>query len=139
MSRYVANMTSTHNGKVLIAGESFDPVEKGFKDIDINCLLNNGRIRVDFSNETFPVHKNEPDVKKESVKEEPVEVKEELDDFIDGNEPEFFDEVETNDPTENFDEGLFDEVETNTPVVDEIKDEKEEVKNTSNSSKKKKK
>lgn len=73
MSRYVANMTSTHNGKLLIAGESFDPVEKGFKAIDINCLLNNGRIRVDYLNEETKVVEN---VVKEEVKEPEVTVKE---------------------------------------------------------------
>lgn len=73
MSRYVANMTSTHNGKLLIAGESFDPVEKGFKAIDINCLLNNGRIRVDYLNEETKVVEN---VVKEEVKEPEVPVEE---------------------------------------------------------------
>lgn len=80
MSRYVANMTSTHNGKLLIAGESFDPVEKGFKAIDINCLLNNGRIRVDYLNEETKVVENvvveevkEPEVPAEEV----IEVHEE--------------------------------------------------------------
>lgn len=73
MSRYVANMTSTHNGKLLIAGESFDPVEKGFKAIDINCLLNNGRIRVDYLNEETKVVEN---VVVEEVKEPEVTVEE---------------------------------------------------------------
>lgn len=73
MSRYVANMTSTHNGKLLIAGESFDPVEKGFKAIDINCLLNNGRIRVDYLSEEPKVVEN---VIKEEIKEPEVTVKE---------------------------------------------------------------
>ena len=68
MKRYIPTITSTHNGKLLVVNEPFTADQMGFKDIDIHCLLNNGRIRID---NTFI----EPVIEKKEVKEEKIQIK----------------------------------------------------------------
>lgn len=67
--KYIATMTSTHNGKLLVEGEKFEAYDKRFNDFDINCLLNNGRIRVDTSDTV-----KEPTVEEKMSEETPVVV-----------------------------------------------------------------
>lgn len=82
MKRYIPTITSTHNGKLLIVNEPFTADEKGFRDIDIHCLLNNGRIRIDT---TFvePEIKNIPVVEvKAPITVEDLEDKEKLEEKL---------------------------------------------------------
>lgn len=106
MSKYIATMTSTHNGKLLVDGEVFEPSDKSFKEIDINCLLNNGRIRPDYS--VVKREEKEITVEEKMADETPVLVEtEEKNEVVEDvkSELEFKTEnIETGDEVDDFEE-----------------------------------